>query len=133
MQQNSLDTLKVCNKDVRIQERLIQVPGSYFEGQNGFFQDCFKTRILQTVVNGVTKSHHQIIVHGSDNDFLLCYNDISPLKGAQALLSNTADTPSMSANVALFISKGRSWVRIVFIQNNFHESSLAPLLSAKIT
>lgn len=101
MQQNSLDTLKVCNEDMRKQETLIQVPGSYFEGQNGFFQDYFKTQILQTVVNIVTKSYHQIITYGSDNDFLLCHNDVSPLKGPQALLSNIADTPSMSANVAL--------------------------------
>jgi len=54
MQQNSLDTLKVRNEDRRIQEGLSQVPGSYFEGQNGLFQDYFKTQILQTVVNRVT-------------------------------------------------------------------------------
>lgn len=37
MQQNTLGTLQVWNEDVCVQERLIQVPGSHFEGQNGFF------------------------------------------------------------------------------------------------
>lgn len=48
MQQNSPDTSKVCNKDVCVQERLIQVPGSYFEGQNGFFQDYLKHRFANS-------------------------------------------------------------------------------------
>lgn len=65
-------------------------------------------QILLTVMNRVTKSHHWIIIYGSDNDFLLSYNDISPLKGVQAILSNIADAPSMSANVALFVSKRRN-------------------------
>lgn len=91
-----------------LQERLIQVPGSYLEGQNGFLQDYFKIQILQTVVNRVTKSPHQIIIDGSGSDFLLCHNDISPCKGVQVLLSNIADPPGTSASVALFISKGRS-------------------------
>lgn len=62
-----------------------------------FFQDSPKTQILQTVVNRVIKSHHQIIIYGSGNDFLLFLIDIFPLKSDQALLSNT-DAPSVAAN-----------------------------------
>lgn len=58
-----------------------------------FCQDSSKTQILQPVVNKAIKSHHQIIMYGSRNDFLLFPIDIFPLKGGQALLSNT-DTPS---------------------------------------
>lgn len=36
MQWNSPDAWKVRNWDVRVEERLIQVLGSFFEGQDGF-------------------------------------------------------------------------------------------------
>lgn len=39
----SLDTWKVCNKDVYAEEGLIRVPGSSFEGQDGFLREYFKT------------------------------------------------------------------------------------------
>lgn len=98
MQQSSTDTLRVSNKDTRKADS-----GScsiLWRAKWLFFPDSFKTQILQIVVNRVIKSHHQIIIYGSGNDFFLFPIDIFPLKRGQALLFKT-NTPSVAASVVL--------------------------------
>lgn len=51
------------------------------------------------------KSHHQTIIYGSGNDFLLFPIDIFLLKEGQALQSNP-DTPSVAASGFLSAREG---------------------------